>query len=428
MKLDMHCHTMEGSPDGHVPIEEYIKSLKNQGFDGMLVTDHDSYGGYDYYDKNLRDKITDFTVLKGIEYDTLDGGHIIVILPKGVHLPLLEHRGLSVRLLIHIVHAYGGILGPAHPCGEPFLSIFSTGKFKKREESIAKRFDFIEGFNCGEDADANERAMKIADKYGKPVTGGSDAHKSDCVGLAYTILDEYVHDENELIAYIKDKKPTSCGGSKYLGTIKEHLGKWNKLLVYGFWPYNKAGALRHTRKRHNELKDIRSDLRRMRLEAKQGLEYLRDKNDEIKEHLEDLLNHDVIDEMKDYIQHGTVNTYEHSKSVVIASDKLARLLHLRNIDRHAMLRGALLHDLYLYDWHAKDDGSHRLHGLHHANKAIDNAAEIFNAELKEQEIISSHMWPLTITTIPKSKEAWVVCMADKYVSAKETLFKRKKSS
>ena len=45
MKLDMHCHTAEGSTDSKVGIEDYIISLKKQGYNGMLVTDHDSYGG-----------------------------------------------------------------------------------------------------------------------------------------------------------------------------------------------------------------------------------------------------------------------------------------------------------------------------------------------------------------------------------------------
>ena len=36
MKIDMHCHTKEGSIDGKVPIEEYIRMLRSQGFGGML--------------------------------------------------------------------------------------------------------------------------------------------------------------------------------------------------------------------------------------------------------------------------------------------------------------------------------------------------------------------------------------------------------
>ena len=38
MKFDMHCHTKEGSMDGKVMIEEYIRVLKQKGFGGMLAT------------------------------------------------------------------------------------------------------------------------------------------------------------------------------------------------------------------------------------------------------------------------------------------------------------------------------------------------------------------------------------------------------
>ena len=43
MKIDMHCHVREGSPDSKVSLEEYIRILKDNGFDGMVVTDDDSY-------------------------------------------------------------------------------------------------------------------------------------------------------------------------------------------------------------------------------------------------------------------------------------------------------------------------------------------------------------------------------------------------
>ena len=67
MKFDLHCHTQEGSLDGKIPILEYIERLQQQGFDGMLVTDHNSYNGFRKYRNCFKDKISNFVVLKGIE-------------------------------------------------------------------------------------------------------------------------------------------------------------------------------------------------------------------------------------------------------------------------------------------------------------------------------------------------------------------------
>lgn len=403
MKLDMHCHTHEGSPDAKISIEDYIIRLKEQGFQGMLVTDHDSYGGYRYYEENLKGKIGDFVVLKGVEYDTLDAGHIIVVMPSSVDMPLLEIKGLPLRVLIKLVHSNGGILGPAHACGEPFLSCFSTGKYR-RDISVAAEFDFIEGYNCGEDDEANKRARHIAFKYNKPVTGGSDAHNYECVGMAYTTLSEDIKTEDDFIAYIKAGKTTRCGGKQYMGTLKQKLGRWNKLLVYGFWPYNKAGAAKNAGRRRVEL--------------------LRQQHELI---VGDLMESEPVQRMNDYIQHGAVTTLEHCREVMLSADRLSRYLGHKRLDRRAMLRGALLHDLYLYDWHEEGDGTHHLHGFHHADRARENAVKHFGIGKKEQSIIHSHMWPLNITRVPKVREAWIVCLADKYVSTKETLFMRHKS-
>ena len=100
MKIDMHCHVREGSIDSKVPIEEFIKKLQSKGIGGMLVTDHDTYNGYRHWKNTIKGrKYKDFVVLKGIEYDTLDAGHILIIMPQGVKMRLLELRGLQWRNL-----------------------------------------------------------------------------------------------------------------------------------------------------------------------------------------------------------------------------------------------------------------------------------------------------------------------------------------
>ena len=65
MIFDMHCHTSEGSPDAVVSVNDTIRKLKYKGYNGMLVSDHNSYKGY----KSVVNKFDDFIVLRGIEYD-----------------------------------------------------------------------------------------------------------------------------------------------------------------------------------------------------------------------------------------------------------------------------------------------------------------------------------------------------------------------
>ena len=111
----MHCHTRHGSIDAKVRISEYVKMLSAKGYDGMLVTDHDSYRGYNRW--KLENPDSKFIVIRGVEYDTRDAGHFIVILPDGVHLKALTMRGMKVEKLVNLVHQVGGIVGPAHPFG-----------------------------------------------------------------------------------------------------------------------------------------------------------------------------------------------------------------------------------------------------------------------------------------------------------------------
>lgn len=249
LKIDMHCHVKEGSIDSKVGLDEYITKLKEHGFEGMLITDHDTYKGYRHWKYHMKGKVhEDFVVLKGIEYDTCDAGHIICIMPEGVKMRLLEIKGLPVSVLIDFVHRHGGILGPAHPCGEKYLSFAHTKKYYKSPELI-KRFDFIEAFNACEPEESNQGAMKLAMKYKKPGIAGSDSHKLDCVSLAYTELPKRVTCETELISLIRSKETIEIGGTIYGKTTKDKIGKANKLLVYSFWFYNKGGAILKRRKR-----------------------------------------------------------------------------------------------------------------------------------------------------------------------------------
>ena len=130
-----------------------------------------------------------------------------------------------------------------------------------------------------------------------------------------------------------------------------------------------------------------------------------------------------VQKMKDFIQHGRVSTLEHCENVARLSYEIDRHLSLDS-DINVLMTGAMLHDFYLYDWHEGGDGSHYLHGFTHAERACENAERLFGIDGKTAHVIYCHMWPLNPERIPMSREAWIVCIADKLVSLHESLFRR----
>lgn len=120
---------------------------------------------------------------------------------------------------------------------------------------------------------------------------------------------------------------------------------------------------------------------------------------------------------KGFIQHGSVSTYEHSVAVTKMCLRLSRGLHIRT-DVSSLVRGALLHDYFLYDWHAPRDGSD-LHAFSHAGKALQNASRDFELNEIERDMIHCHMFPLTIKP-PRYRESAILCFADKICAFRET--------
>lgn len=119
-----------------------------------------------------------------------------------------------------------------------------------------------------------------------------------------------------------------------------------------------------------------------------------------------------------FIQHGTTSVFRHSVAVAYVSFWMVRQMKL-SVDEASLIRGALLHDYFLYDWHEKDD-SHKWHGFYHAEKALKNAMEDFDLNKVEKDMIRRHMFPLNLRP-PKYKESRILCGADKVCSSKETV-------
>ena len=138
----------------------------------------------------------------------------------------------------------------------------------------------------------------------------------------------------------------------------------------------------------------------------------------IKYYGKDILKSENMQKEKKYMQHGNISVFDHSVNVAIECLKLVHKLGIP-VDLKTLIRGALLHDYFLYDWH-EPDKSHRLHGFKHAKTALINAEKEYELNDIEKNMIYCHMFPLNLR-IPKYRESIILTIADKIVATKETL-------
>lgn len=140
---------------------------------------------------------------------------------------------------------------------------------------------------------------------------------------------------------------------------------------------------------------------------------------EIEEYAGDILNSPKYLLTKNYCQHGSISVYDHCLSVAMLALKMANESGWK-VDKESLIRGCLLHDYFLYDWHA-DEKWHSLHGFTHAKRAMKNAQHDFGLNKIEQNMIFSHMFPLNLTHFPRYKESILLCVADKICGSFETI-------
>ena len=243
MKFDLHCHTREGSLDSRVSILKYISEYKKLGYDGFMIADHNTYKGCAAWDElkklpELEEELAGFTVIRGLEYDTKDAGHVLVVMPDDVYLRLLHIRGMRLRKLIYVVHSCGGVLGLAHPFGAASSSAMG---FTIMNYDLIEQLDFIEVFNTCESELSNYLAKELAAKYELPGTAGTDAHRCEYIGMACTEIDANIRCNNDFIEAIQNAAAFRATGTEReetsTGKAKEH---WTG--VIGYKVYNRGIA------------------------------------------------------------------------------------------------------------------------------------------------------------------------------------------
>ena len=127
-----------------------------------------------------------------------------------------------------------------------------------------------------------------------------------------------------------------------------------------------------------------------------------------------VLENPMVASLSRYPHHRGKTRLDHVKEVAELSFYWGNRLSL---DCTAIVRGALLHDLFFYDW--LHEGP-RLHGFRHHTIALRNAHKVTLLSKREEDIIKKHMWPLTPIP-PRYPESLVVCLVDTYCSIRDYL-------
>lgn len=136
-----------------------------------------------------------------------------------------------------------------------------------------------------------------------------------------------------------------------------------------------------------------------------------------KELIHDLLRSPEVLNLDNYDQHLNTSRLQHSLNVAYYAYLIARNMDVNHKD---LVRGALLHDLFLYNW--RDiNASAQEHLEMHPRVALENAKKITDVSVVMEDVIVNHMWPLG-NAKPKSKEAWIVQASDKLCTILEVTY------
>jgi uncharacterized protein len=128
----------------------------------------------------------------------------------------------------------------------------------------------------------------------------------------------------------------------------------------------------------------------------------------------DILENEHFQELKNEKHHGT-SRYNHSVRVAIKTYMVARSRGWSYVE---ITRAALLHDFYTNKDIKNVEPTKAL--VVHPKMAAKNAKKYFNVSKRVQDMIRTHMYPVT-SEMPKSKEALLISLIDKEVGTIEML-------
>ncbi|WP_436932160.1 CehA/McbA family metallohydrolase [Halosimplex halobium] len=176
LSVEFHAHSA-ASYDGRDSVEMLLERAAAVGLDALAVTDHDEVSA----NPELLERAPEYGLvgIPGIEISSA-AGHVL-----GLNVDEAVEPGLSFAETLDRIRDQGGIAVVPHPFQE-----MRSGVLANIEKSELREADAVEVYNSRlVTGYSNRQARRFAERYGLPITAGSDAHVSDMVGRAVTLVD-----------------------------------------------------------------------------------------------------------------------------------------------------------------------------------------------------------------------------------------------
>ncbi len=215
---ETHMHTRQGSACGASTGKEHARFYKEQGFTGMIVTDH-VFGGNTAVPRNLpwEERIDLFfrgyedaleeglkiglDVFFGLEQNFQGDEYLIYGLTKEYMKAHPEMEHWTRRRQLEEVHRAGGAVIQAHP--------FRIRGYMDRIRVGDLFADGVEAANAGNMPLDDARAFAYARRKGLLMTAGSDNHRSPSPQVFGVELEERLRDIGDYVRLIRSKGKTA---------------------------------------------------------------------------------------------------------------------------------------------------------------------------------------------------------------------------
>ena len=207
-KTETHAHTMPVSRCSRITPEEMVRLYKERGYTTLFISDHFSDYHfnpdnawecnvdllYDAYEKaRVEGDRLGLTVLFSPEL-SCQGNHYLLY---GVTPAFLKARpdffSLTVEQVAEYARAHGVKMIQAHPYRDG--KCYPTVAFVQGIEAINTN-PRHENFD--------DRCLMLARETGIPVTGGSDTHRPEDVGLAAVLSEEPIRSAEEYLTLLAE--------------------------------------------------------------------------------------------------------------------------------------------------------------------------------------------------------------------------------